>query len=244
MMRHRWRSEWREGSRPRGTRTGKTGTARRSRLPCKASSTGYGRKRKRKRRHGSRRSGTMSMTSTASARLISVSSAGAQRVWTARRGSALVVTGTNAGPSSEVLGAGEPAHVDADLRDDRRSRDCIDPRDSHQALLLRGIRCHLLADPVFDDGNVAIDRVQATKLCFEQEAVPFLEPPLEREGEIEGFLAELPSSKRGQFLRIRRSGDERSEHQHPGRPEDIRRYARELDVRRFEQLEKPVPLGG
>ncbi len=44
-------------------------------------------KAKRKRRHGSRRSGTMSMTSTASARLPSVSSAGAQRVWTARRGS-------------------------------------------------------------------------------------------------------------------------------------------------------------
>src|SRR4051794_16142632 len=84
---------------------------------------------------------------------------------------ALVTAGANAGPGGKVVDAAEDAHVRADFGNDDRSDQPIDPGNGHQQGHLGAIGEQSFADPCVEGGNIGFDRLDATELHREQEAV-------------------------------------------------------------------------
>jgi len=99
-----------------------------------------------------------------------------------------VTAGTDAGPGRQVIIAQEYAHVDADTRN------------LHQERVLRAVGLEPLADAQVERCDVCLDRFEPAQLHRQEEAVMLLDPPVERQGKLGAFAAQLALGEVGHRL--------------------------------------------
>src|SRR5262245_53306996 len=104
----------------------------------------------------------------------------------------LVVAWADAGPSSEMVGAVENAHVGSQFGDHHCSQDPADTGDLCQSRARPLVGLELLVNFLLDLSQVGVYLLQAAHLEAEQEAMVFLYLPFEGSGEIGSLVTQAP----------------------------------------------------
>jgi hypothetical protein len=73
----------------------------------------------------------------------------------------LVTARTHASPSGQMIDAHENAHVDADLGDQHRGNQPIDPWDLHQQRVLTAIWFELVVDTLVERRDVVLHNLES-----------------------------------------------------------------------------------
>ena len=153
-----------------------------------------------------------------------------------------VVAGALPGPRREVPGAGEDAHVRADLGDDHFGGAPLNTRDAAQQLNGRVERGDALLDRVRQPVDLLIEEVQVREDRADQQRVQIVEAALQGFPKRGDLLTQAPLREIGEHLGISRAGHERVEHRPAGLAQQVRRDAVQLDVGVLQRLVQPLRL--
>ena len=114
--------------------------------------------------------------------------------------------------------------------------------DVHQERVRRAIGLEPLVDAQVERRDVRLDGFEPAQLHRQEEAVMFLEAPVERQDQIRALAAQLALGEIGHRLGRGLALDQRPQHRAARHAEDVASDTRQLDVGGLQQFQQPVAL--